>query len=413
MAKKLTLRALAKLDKQTGRHADGGGLFLKVMSPERRFWTYRYRLKGRQTEIKLGDYPEMTLDQARAIHLQKAGLVARKEDPQEDKRRAKSEAAASARIPTFREIADEYIEAHEEAWKSAKHRQQWRSTINAYCKPFLDKSVNEVDTDAVLAALKPIWTRKPETARRVRARIEKVLGAARSRGYLDRNKINPASWQDHLEHNLPNTRKLIAGAHNKALPYTEAPAFMARLRQEPGTAARMLEFTLLTAKRTKEVRLMTCDEAAVAIATGVWIVPGGRMGRMKMGVEHSEPIAKRARDILKAQFEARDDSHSFVFPGTRPKKPLSGAAMAMILKRMEVDATVHGFRSTFRDWVGDETSFPREVAEQALAHKVRGGEGDYRRSDALKKRRELMELWARYLDGAPSANVVAIGDRRG
>jgi integrase len=413
MAKKLTLRRLAKIDKQTGRHADGGNLFLKVMSLERRFWTYRYRLKGRQTEIKIGGYPETTLDQARAIHLQKAGLVARGEDPQEDKRRAKAEAATTAEVPSFRKLANDYIEAHEGVWRSVKHRHQWRNTIATYCKPFLDKPVNEVDTDAVLAALKPIWTRKPETARRVRARIEKVLGAARSRGYLDRNQVNPASWQDHLEHNLPNTRKLIAGGHHKALSYTEVPAFMARLRQEPGAAARMLEFTLLTAKRTKEVRLMTCDEAAIAIATGVWVVPGGRMGRMKMGVEHNEPITERARDILKAQFEARDDSNPFVFPSRRPKKPLSGAAMAMILKRMEIDATVHGFRSTFRDWVGDETSFPREVAEQALAHKVGGVEGDYRRSDALKKRRELMELWARYLDGVQGANVIAIGEAAG
>ena len=412
MAKKLTLRLLAKIDKQIGRHGDGGNLFLKVISPERRFWTYRYRLKGRQTEIKLGGYPETTLDQARGIHLQKASLVARGEDPQEDRRRAKSEAAASAKIPTFREIADEYIEAHEEAWKSVKHRQQWRNTINAYCRPFLDKPVSEVGTDAVLASLKPIWTRKPETARRVRARIEKVLGAARSRGYLDRNQINPASWRDHLEHNLPNTRKLVPGGHHKALPYAEAPAFMARLREEPGTAARMLEFTLLTAKRTREVRLMTCDEAAIAIATGVWVIPGGRMGRMKMGVEHSEPLTERARAILKAQFEAREHN-PYVFPSGRARRPIGENAMLQVLKRMKVDVTVHGFRSTMRDWAGDETSFPREVAEQALAHAVGGVEGDYRRSDALKKRRELMELWARYLEGDPGATVVAIGDRRG
>jgi integrase len=410
MAKKLTLRLLAKIDKQIGRHGDGGNLFLKVVSPERRFWTYRYRLKGRQTEIKLGGYPETTLDQARGLHLQNASLVTRGEDPQEDRRRAKSEAAASAKIPTFREIADEYIEAHEEAWKSVKHRQQWRNTINAYCRPFLDKPVSEVGTDAVLASLKPIWTRKPETARRVRARIEKVLGAARSRGYLDRNQINPASWRDHLEHNLPNTRKLVPGGHHKALPYADAPAFMARLREEPGTAARMLEFTLLTAKRTREVRLMTCDEAAIAIATGVWVIPGGRMGRMKMGVEHCEPLIEQAREILKAQFEARDGQNPYVFSGARPKKPLGSEAMATLLKRMKAVATVHGFRSTFRDWVGDETSFPREVAEAALAHKVGGVEGDYRRSDALKKRRELMELWGRYLNCDTGANVVSIGE---
>jgi hypothetical protein len=228
MAKKLTLRLLAKIDKQIGRHADGGNLFLKVMSPDRRFWTYRYRLKGRQTEIKLGGYPETTLDQARAIHLQKAGLVARGEDPQEDKRRAKAEAAASARVPTFGQLVDDYIGAHEEAWKSVKHRQQWRNTIKAYCKPFLDKPVNEVDTDAVLSALKPIWTRKPETARRVRARIEKVLGAARSRGYLDRNHVNPASWRDHLEHNLPNSARF--SRRNSRLANTTRMCFPARGR---------------------------------------------------------------------------------------------------------------------------------------------------------------------------------------
>ena len=246
----------------------------------------------------------------------------------------------------------------------------------------------------------------------MRARIEKVLGAARSRGYLDRNQINPASWGDHLEHNLPNTRKLVPGRHHKALPYAEAPAFMARLREEPGTAARMLEFTLLTAKRTREVRLMTCDEAAIAIATGVWVIPGGPMGRMKMGVEHSEPLTERARAILKAQFEAREHN-PYLFPSGRARRLIGENAMLQVLKRMKVDVTVHGFRSTMRDWAGDETSFPREVAEQALAHAVGGVEGDYRRSDALKKRRELMELWARYLEGDPGATVVAIGDRRG
>jgi integrase len=410
MAKQLTLRRLARLDKQVGRHADGSNLFLKVMSSERRFWTYRYRLKGRQTEIKLGDYPSMTLDQARAVHLQKAGLVANGEDPQADKRRVKAEAAAAARVPTFREIADDYISAHEGAWNSARHQRQWRNTLAAYCKPFLDQPVNEVGTDAVLAALKPIWSRKPETARRVRARVEKVFGAARSRGYLDRNQINPAAWQDHLEHNLPNTRKLIPGGHHKALPHAEAPAFMARLREEPGTAARMLEFTLLTAKRMQEVRFMTFDEAATAVATGVWTIPGGRMGRMKMGVKHSEPLAERARDILKAQFAARIEGNPYVFPGERLQRPIGENAMRLVLKRMKVDVTVHGFRSTMRDWAGDETSFPREVAEQALAHKVGGVEGDYRRSDALKKRRQLMEQWAHYLSGDPGANVIAIGE---
>jgi integrase len=403
MAKQLTLRALAKHDKTIGRHADGAGLFLKVTSLERRFWSYRYTLHGKETELKLGTYPEVGLEEARAIHATKAALVKTKQDPQENRR---TEAlAAEPSTPTFGEMAEKYIASHEGSWKNPKHRQQWRNTIATYCKPLLGIPIGEIKTPAIHEALSSIWLAKPETARRVRGRIETILNFAQVLGHIDPDKANPARWKDHLKLALPKAKRLSRG-HHKALPYVDAPAFMARLKATPGAAARALEFTVLTAKRTNEVLGITKLDATIAVATGVWTIPGERM---KTGVEHSEPLARRAIEILERQLETIGDC-AYVFPGAQEGRPLSDMAMTMVLRRMQIDATTHGFRSTFRDFAGDETSFPREVAEQALAHAVGGVEGDYRRSDALKKRRELMELWARYLEGGAGAEVITINE---
>jgi integrase len=402
MAKQLTLRALAKLDKKIGRHPDGGGLFLKVMSQERRFWSYRYTLHGKETELKLGTYPEVDLEEARAIHATKAALVKNKQDPQESRRACM--APDEVRPPTFGEMADKYIASHEGAWKNAKHRQQWRNTIATYCTPLLRIPVDQIKTPAVHEALSSIWLDKPETARRVRGRIETILNFAQVLGHIDPDKANPARWKDHLKLALPKSKRLSRG-HHKALPYADAPTFMSRLRATPGVAARALEFTVLTAKRTNEVLGMSRFDAAIAVATGVWTIPDERM---KAGVEHNEPLTRRAIEILERQLETIGDN-VYVFPGAQEGWPLSDMAMTMILRRMKIDATVHGFRSTFRDWAGDKTSFPREVAEQALAHAVGDQtEAAYRRSNALEKRRDLMELWNRYLEGDAGAEVIAI-----
>jgi integrase len=333
-----------------------------VIREDRKFWSYRYRLGGTETELSLGAYPEVSLDQARAIHAEKRVLVLKGEDPQEGKRsrqrKAAALAAAQATTPTFGDMAEKYIAAHEGAWKNPKPRQQWRSTIATYCGAFLSTPVNQIDTDTVLAALEPIWNKKPETARRVRGRIEKVLGAARSRGHIDKNQGNAAIWRDHLEHNLPKTKKLVRG-HHKALDYKQVPAFMAYLRTRSGVSASALELLVLTAARSGEVFGMKWDEVdfdhAVTVkgpddkdqtvAVPLWVVPAERM---KMGKEHRVPLSEPALAILKAQFEARGD-RNHVFPGARPKAPLSTMSFEMILRRMKLDCTVHGFRSSFRD----------------------------------------------------------------
>ena len=420
MAKRLTLRMLGKLDKKTGRHADGDGLYLKVMSLERRFWTYRYRLAGKETEVKIGDYPETTIDEARAIHVQKRALVTHKKDPQAEKRQARAAAAESSASRAFEVAARQYVEHMEKrAVSKPENLQEWRRTLAALPASFRNLPIDRIGPMQVYEALTPIWTKTPETGRRLRSRIADVLDWTRG---PDDTHPNPAAWTGWLKNKLGDPRKLgkldrktgerIPRGHHKALPYAEVPALVARLREDPDVAAKALEFTILTAKRTSEVIEMPRGEAAVAITTGVWTIPGERMKRKKGDVreQHDEPLAGRAIEILKERFEALGDQ-DFVFPGARRGRPVGGNAMLTVLRRMKVETTVHGFRSSFRDWAGNETSFPREVCEHALAHKV-GDETEraYRRSDALKKRRELMELWARYLDGDRGANVIAIGE---
>jgi integrase len=264
-------------------------------------------------------------------------------------------------------------------------------TLTAYCEPIRKKPVDEIDTDAVLEVLRPIWQEKPETASRLRGRIEAVLDAARAKGHIPRNEANPARWRGHLDKLLAKRQKLTRG-HHAAMDYAAVPAFIGQLRERAATAALALEFTILTATRSGEMRGAQWHE--LDLEKKVWVVPPTRM---KAGREHRIPLCDRAVEIVKAMSEAK--TGDFVFPGSDGKRQLSIMAMDMLLRRMKVDITVHGFRSAFRDWAGNETEFAREIAEAALSHVIGDkAEQAYRRGDALEKRRALMDAWAKYCE---------------
>jgi integrase len=302
---------------------------------------------------------------------------------------------------TFGEAADALIESMASSWRNEKHRRQWKMTLTVYCEPLRSKSVAEVGTEDVLKVLQPLWKTKPETASRLRGRIERVFDFARARG--QRTGENPARWRGHLDAILPRRAKLTRG-HHKAMPFDEVPAFMAALREREGVAPRALEFTILTAARSGEVLGARWDE--VNLEACVWTVPAARM---KAGREHRVPLSAPAVEILRQMEHKR--LGEYVFPGMRSGRPLSVMALEMVLRRMKVDVTVHGFRSAFRDWAGERTHFPREVAEAALAHLVGDAvERAYRRGDALEKRRKLMDAWSNFFDQKSGPNVVPLND---
>jgi integrase len=339
-------------------------------------------------------------------------MVANGKNPVEEKREAERHAKGK---PTFGDMAEALIAAKESEWRSPKHADQWRMTLLGggkrrakgkvetvdYCGPIRAKPVDEIDTEAVLAVLQPLWRDKPETASRLRGRIEMVLDAARAKGHIPRNEANPARWRGHLDKLLPKASKLKRG-HHAALAYDDVPAFMAALREREALAALALELAILTACRTSEV--LAAEWAEIDLGQKIWTIPAFRM---KAGRPHRVPLSSRALVIVEMLAEAK--TGKYVFPG-RAGKPLSGMAMTMVLRRMKVEgATVHGFRSAFRDWAGNETHFAREVAEAALAHVIGDkAEQAYRRSDALDKRRQLMEAWARFCEPKAGGKVVTL-----
>jgi integrase len=301
-------------------------------------------------------------------------------------------------VPSFGEMADQVREALSEGFRSARHKAQWKSTLATYAAPLRDKPVDTVSTVDVLAILKPIWTAKPETASRLRGRIEKVLDAAKAKAF--REGENPARWRGHLDHLLPRPSKLARG-HHAAMPYDEVAGFVAKLKERDAMAALALELCILTAARSGEVLGMHWNE--IDLDKKIWTVPAHRM---KAGREHRVPLSQRATAILVSLTERRKGE--FVFPAQRQGKPLSNMAMQMMLRRMKIEnATIHGFRSSFRDWAGNETGYPRELIETALAHVIGDkAEQAYRRSDALEKRRNLMEAWANYCEPKRTTNIV-------
>jgi integrase len=308
-----------------------------------------------------------------------------------DVKKAGQEAAAARK--TFGQCADELIKSKRREWRSEIHAAQWRTTIDDYCGPILDKPVDAIDTQAVLGVLQPVWGRIPETASRLRGRIEAVLDYAKANGL--RSGENPAAWRGHLALILPKRQKLSRG-HLAAMPYPDIPKFLGKLREVESIHALALEFLVLTAARSGEVLGATWEE--IDIDAQVWVIPASRM---KAGLEHRVPLSARALAILERMAEIR--TGKLVFPGQRRGRPLSKSALSRL-----PGATIHGFRSSFRDWAGEETSFPREIAEQALAHATGDAtERAYRRGDALEKRRALMEAWASFCEPSASGNVVA------
>lgn len=408
---RLSARGVANLTKP-GRHADGGGLYLAI-SPDgsRRRWVFLFTLNGRQREMGLGSVQDVTLADARAKAGDARSLLAAGIDPLEARRTAEKTGTA----PTFGEVADAHIESMRAGWRNPKHVAQWRTTLSrvrdadgrytedGFCVSIRNKPVDAIDTEAVLGVLKGIWTTKPETAARVRGRIEAVLDAARAAGH--RTGENPARWRGHLALLLPKPTKLSRG-HHAAMPFTDVPEFIGQLRLVRGVGAFALEFAILTAARSGEVREARWSE--IDLVSKVWTVPASRM---KAGRVHRVPLSDRAVEVLKivAPLRRASEDDPLVFPSTRPGRPLSDMTLVAVLRRHAPGFTVHGFRSSFRDWCGDATTFQREVVEAALAHAVGDAtEAAYRRSDALEKRRKLMAAWASYCEPKAAANVTPL-----
>ena len=378
----------AQTVKETGRYADGAGLYLDVKRSGRKSWTFIFQFENKRKEMSLGSFSEISLADARQAAADARALVQSGINPIEHRR---SGGSTNHQL-TFGAFADSLLDDILKEYKNQKHRDQWRMTLEKYAAPIRSKPIANIDTADVLAVLKPHWQERPETASRLRGRLERVFAAAIAKGL--RTQSNPAIWKGHLDALLPSPKKLTRG-HHKALPYEQLPRFMADLREQDGLSALALELVILSATRTSETLQARWSE--VDLKKKIWTIPAERM---KAGREHRIPLTPAMLKVLERLKPFRRQC-DFLFPGQREVRPLSYMSMTMALRRMKRgEATVHGFRSTFRDWCGEETHFPREIAEQALAHVVGSAvERAYRRGDALEKRRQLMEAWSRYCDG--------------
>jgi integrase len=374
---------------EVGRHADGGGLYLVVDAAGSKRWVLLYRMAGRRREMGLGPAGSVSLSRARELAAEARALIASGTDPIEARRETESTGPVAPPM-TFGAVADAYMEAQKATWRSPVHRHQWRQTLEVQASSLWTMPVAMVDTEAVLRVLRPIWHVKPETAKRIRGRIERVLNAARAAGH--RTGENPALWRGHLDFLLPRPPKLVRG-HHPAMPYREVPAFVQGLRNRPGLSARALEVLILTAARSGEIRGMVWGELDLQAA--LWVVPAIRM---KAKREHRVPLPARAVEILSGLRVGDPAPTALVFPSSVNRR-MSDMVFEALLRRAKADAyTAHGFRSSFRDWAGDETAFPRDVVELALAHTVGDAtELAYRRGDALEKRRHLMDAWAAFI----------------
>jgi integrase len=397
---KLTALAITQA-KRRGYYGDGGGLLLQVSASGSKSWVFRFKEGGTLREMGLGPSHTVSLAEARqrALECRKARLDGR--DPIEARRAERTQMMLeAAKAMSFRACAERYIASHKAGWRNPKHAAQWPATLKTYVYPILGSlPVQAVNVGLVMKAIEPIWTAKPETASRVRGRIESVLDWATARGY--RQGENPARWRGHLENLLPKKSKVRRVEHHAALPYVEIGAFMAELGQQEGVAARALEFAILTAARTGEVIGAKWDE--IDLGVRLWAVPAERM---KAGKEHRVPLSDAALAILEDMQKVRQDDH--IFAGGKASRPISDMAMLMLLRRMgRADLTVHGFRSSFRDWAAERTNFPAEVAEMALAHTVSDKvEAAYRRGDLFQKRRQLSDDWAKFCVTGPAVGQV-------
>jgi integrase len=410
---------------EAGAYMDGGGLLLRVSEGGSKKWLFRFTSPstGKRREMGLGraDKGHVSLQTARDAAQAARDLVARNLDPIDEAERERQERLAEAKKAkpkTFGDFADEWLDQKEAEFSNPKHRAQWRMTMREYAGPLRDKAPADINTADVLAVLQPIWQEKPETAKRTQGRIENVMDAARAKGLYAGE--NPARWRGHLAQILPARSKRSKG-HHAAMPYTDVPAFMVDLRARSGIAARALEFLILTAARSGEVRGMTWAE--VDLDRTRWTVPAKRM---KAGKEHRVPLCKRAVTILAEMVQLRPadgDGNALVFPGDetsgrRKEKPtgpvqMSDMTLAAVLKRMErTSVTVHGFRSTFQDWAEEEARFPASAVEAALAHVIGGTRASYRRGDSYDMRAELMGVWETYLDSAKASAANVLPMRR-
>jgi integrase len=419
---KLKALQVTKLDRP-GMYADGGSLYLQVTINARdgqpaKSWIYRYMLRGKAREMGLGSLNAISLQQARDKALDCRRLRQEGIDPIDARNAARAQGALeAAKSITFKQAAIEYIRSHRAGWRNAKHAAQWSATLATYAEPIIGAlSVQAIDTGLALKVLEPIWTAKPETASRLRGRMEAILDWAKVRGY--RVGENPARWRGHLDKLLPARSKVRRVEHHAALPYSSMPEFMTALRAQQGSAARALEFAILTAARTGEVIGARWSE--IDFAAKVWTIPAGRM---KAGKEHRVALSDRALALLAdaravVGLDATAGAQSpFIFGGGRVGRPLSNMALLMLLRRMgRGDLTAHGFRSTFRDWAAECTNYPSEVVEMALAHAVGDKvEAAYRRGDLLAKRFALMNLWAEFCGStarAEASNVASFGSHK-
>jgi integrase len=392
MAKKverLSALAVAKAN-EPGLYPDGAGLYLRVGRGGAKSWAFRFMLNRKAREMGLGGLTKVSLADARRKATDARRLLADGLDPLTAKsERTAAQRVEAARSMTFDQCAEAYIRVHEASWRNPKHRQQWRNTLATYVTPvFGSLPVADIHVAMVMKVVEPLWSAKPETANRLRGRIETVLDWAKARGY--RAGENPARWRGHLDQLLPKKSKIRKVRHHPALPYDELGAFMKTLQGQPGTAAAALEFLILTAGRTNEVigaRWLETDAEQ-----GVWNVPAERM---KGGRDHRVPLSSAALAVLKRM---QGLGGEFVFRGPKADRPLSNMAMLTLLGRMgRGDITAHGFRSTFRDWAAERTNFSNEVIEMALAHAIDDKvEAVYRRGNLFDKRRRLMDAWAEF-----------------
>jgi len=401
--KLLSARTVATLVKP-GMHSDGGGLYLRIDEKGRKSWIFRYRFGEKRRDMGLGSVSDISLVEARAVRDSARAALWQGSDPIQV--RLNAPGSSEGLIPTFGTIADAYVETHRKTWRNEKHGDQWAMTLKEYCGVIRDKPVNIVSTADVLQVLKPLWQTVPETAARLRGRIENVLDAARALGHIGESVANPARWKGHLDKLLPKRQRLSRG-HHPAMPWSEVPAFVAGMRRENSISARALEFVILTAARSGEVRL--AEIAEFDLDEKIWTVPAERM---KAGREHRVPLTGRAVEIVCELRSAFPDA-KYVFPGVYANRPISDMTLLGYLRKRKLPFVVHGFRSSFADWRREATSFNREIGEAALAHVI-GDETEaaYSRGDVLAKRRELMEAWGLFLSEPNQGQVVAFPRRR-
>ncbi len=386
-----------------GKYEDGGGLRLVVSNAGARKWVLRFTINGKRREMGLGSFPDVGLAEARDKASECRTQARDGIDPIEARQ------TEPEKIPTFTTCAARYIRAHRRGWKNTKHARQWVSTLKTYARPEIgSKKVDTIATEDILKILSPIWTIKTETAKRVQGRIENILDYAAAHKYSD--PLNPARWRGHLDKLLPRPSRVKKVTHHPAMPHTEVPAFMKKLAGNDNISALALRFLILTATRTSEVLQTKWNE--IELDAAVWVIPAERM---KSRREHRVPLSDTALTILNAL--PRVDGNPYIFPGNRQGRPLSNMAMLQLMRGMgygvncQLGAYVpHGFRSSFRDWSGEVSSFPRDVAEMALAHVIENKvEAAYRRGDLFDKRRKMMQEWASYIDKCKTrAEIISI-----